>query len=55
MTQIDAAVCTPMASSYLQAAQGAGGAAALRQASKHSKYDSHVPEGSIFIAAVAEQ
>ena len=54
MTQIDAAACTPMASSYLQAAQEAGGAAALRQASKHSKYDSHVPEGSTFIAAAVE-
>ena len=54
MTQIDAAVCTPMASSYLQAAQEAGGAAALRQSSKHSKYDRHVPEGSTFIAAVVE-
>ena len=54
MLLIDAAICTPMAHSYLEAAQERGGAAGMRQSAKHSKYDSLTPEGSSFTAAVVE-
>jgi len=54
MAMLDAAVCMPMADSYVGAAQVQGGAAAQRAAAKHGKYDKYIPEGSSFAAAVVE-
>ena len=54
MAMLDAAVCMPMADSYVGVAQVQGGAAAQREAAKHGKYDRYIPEGSSFAAAVVE-